>query len=509
MSTETLKFFEDKSTEAIINWMLSHLKEEQIRMCLDQSGIPDTSIVSAASTKGGGGKAPMLTHSVSAAASTESGPVGPTMPSESGGSEDPLPPPPSPTSPPVQTGSASKRFLDTYRRRCENTPYLIKNVTRDGVEYYEFKEIDDSDLIMNPTLTVGEAEWVYFKTPISQFRGKCTDEAREVFDIMKAEYPEEFLGASQEVLSVAYDYVSSGLVSPIPRPALAEIEEEVGAVEVSDPTPVGPPVEITEPMLKAVRIQQGSTAWIQQNYPDLHAKGLGMYPIFVYGADGPYVNHLTGTVVDGKLTLVHERTNQALFNSTFKKKIKQIDDSVKAGLYIPSDDIPAELSAVLEPGEIAQKIQYIYDKDRLASLTLFGGLDDEVPQLPLFPEAQPELSGLMSAVETTPKSNSKDLHLPTGVKKVSEMSIPEIEKRMRQIGGVRFLSDYKPRITTRKGPAGEEIKTVQYVKRTNKPEFKPVEFQPFTEFQGKRPVNDGPGNFGENETDFGEELLFG
>ena len=45
MSTETLKFFEDKSTESIINWMISHLSEEQIRMCLDQSGIPDTSVL--------------------------------------------------------------------------------------------------------------------------------------------------------------------------------------------------------------------------------------------------------------------------------------------------------------------------------------------------------------------------------------------------------------------------------------------------------------------------------
>ena len=61
MSSETLKFFEEKSTEEIINWMLSNLSEDQIRMCLDQSGIPDTSVIK--------GKQPI------AAAAAGSGPV--------------------------------------------------------------------------------------------------------------------------------------------------------------------------------------------------------------------------------------------------------------------------------------------------------------------------------------------------------------------------------------------------------------------------------------------------
>ena len=61
MSTETLKFFEEKNTEEIINWMLSNLSEDQIRMCLDQSGIPDTSVIK--------GKQPI------AAAAAGSGPV--------------------------------------------------------------------------------------------------------------------------------------------------------------------------------------------------------------------------------------------------------------------------------------------------------------------------------------------------------------------------------------------------------------------------------------------------
>ena len=48
MSAETLKFFEDKSPEEIINWMMDNLTEEQIRMCLDQAGIPQLQQPSAA-----------------------------------------------------------------------------------------------------------------------------------------------------------------------------------------------------------------------------------------------------------------------------------------------------------------------------------------------------------------------------------------------------------------------------------------------------------------------------
>ena len=55
MSTETIKFFEDKSTEDIINWMLNHLTEEQIKMCLDQTGIPKTDL-SSPSTQDEGGR---------------------------------------------------------------------------------------------------------------------------------------------------------------------------------------------------------------------------------------------------------------------------------------------------------------------------------------------------------------------------------------------------------------------------------------------------------------------
>ena len=39
MSQESISFFEDKTTEQIINWMIAHLSESQLRACLDAAGI--------------------------------------------------------------------------------------------------------------------------------------------------------------------------------------------------------------------------------------------------------------------------------------------------------------------------------------------------------------------------------------------------------------------------------------------------------------------------------------
>ena len=39
MSQESISFFEDKTTEQIINWMIAHLSESQLRSCLDAAGI--------------------------------------------------------------------------------------------------------------------------------------------------------------------------------------------------------------------------------------------------------------------------------------------------------------------------------------------------------------------------------------------------------------------------------------------------------------------------------------
>ena len=53
MSQESISFFEDKTVEQIINWMIAHLSESQLRACLNSAGItPDYSAGPSSSTTG-------------------------------------------------------------------------------------------------------------------------------------------------------------------------------------------------------------------------------------------------------------------------------------------------------------------------------------------------------------------------------------------------------------------------------------------------------------------------
>lgn len=81
MSQESISFFEDKTTEQIINWMIAHLSESQLRACLNSAGItPEYSA----------GPSSSRPATSSAGAGTSSG---------AGSSSDPLPMSPMPPVP--------------------------------------------------------------------------------------------------------------------------------------------------------------------------------------------------------------------------------------------------------------------------------------------------------------------------------------------------------------------------------------------------------------------------
>lgn len=525
MSTETLKFFEEKTTEEIINWMLSNLSEDQIRMCLDQSGIPDTSIVQ--------GKQPI------AAAAAGSRPIQTiTLPDGTqkqlqpgeGSSTDPLP-----TATPAQDKpkkDVTKIFLDKYRKKCNGTGYIIKSVSKEGVEYFEFKEIEEGDNVISIGVSIGEVGWVKKTVPTSQFKDFCTDEDREIFEFLKEENIETFLRAPAEVIETSADYPSSGLVSPIP------IAAAVPDVDLTpEPTPVATAeIVITEPMLKALKIQQGSSAFMQETYPNLFSRGLTMFPVFVYGSEGDLVLHLTTVVSDGKLAFIQESTNKRLLNSKFKKITVSIQTAIESGLYTPSGDMQQELNEAQKDvsADITTKISKIYDPIKLEGYTYFGTLDDEEPEWlrqagQILPDSQgsfeninsqdfnedmlflPEMEGDSSPVEKFNMMDLSDVSSKPTVgkkKKISEMSIPEIEEHMRITFGEQYLKEYKPE----KYVNSLGVTNVRYVKRPNCPpkeEWDIVTERPiFAEFQGKPSVNSGPGRFGETDNDSDEELLF-
>ncbi len=484
MSTETLKFFEDKSTEEIINWMLSNLSEDQIRMCLDQSGIPDTSGIKIS------GKQPIAAEVTPPQTITlPDGSQKQLQPGE-GSSTDPLPRS-------SQKRDASKIFLDKYRKKCDRTGYLIKSVTKEGVEYYEFKEVENGDNVVSPGVSMGDVGWVKKIVPISQFKDFCTDEDREIFEFLKEENKDAFLNAPYEVIEVAADYPTSGLESPLP------VTMEDITPEPTPSIPVIEEVQITEPMLKALRIQQASSDIIKTNYPVLYSNGLTMYPVFVYGSESDLVLHLTTVVVDGKLTFIKDSTNKKLLNSKFKKITTAIQSAMEAGMYTPSNNIQNELNDALKSisEEIIMRISKIYDPIRLQGYTYFGTLEDELSQESFdMPNSQDLYEDMLLV------SDTENEEVSSKNKKVSDMSIPEIEERMRIQFGEQYVRDYKPE----KYVNSLGFTNVRYVKRPNCPDDKPVMISRpmFTEFQGKPSVNEGPGKFGEIHSDSDSDLLF-
>lgn len=483
MSTETLKFFEDKSTEEIINWMLSNLSEDQIRMCLDQSGVPDTTNIQKTS-----GKMPMQIPTPNLLPASE--PLQKILQPGEGSSKDPLPTP---------KKDAGKIFLDKYRKKCNGTGYIIKSVSKEGVEYYEFKEVEEDDNIISKNITIGEVGWVKNKVPISQFKDFCTDEDREVFELLKEENMETFLQAPAEIIEVSMDYSTSGVPPPIPF-TLPTVD-----VEPEPTTVVEDKVEITEPMLKALKIQQGSSAFIQETYPDLFMRGLTMYPVFIYGSDGDLVLHLTTVVSDDKLIFIKDSTNKKLLNSKFKKITSAIQSSIISGIYTPSPNIQDELNNALKAisEDIISRISKIYDPIKLQGYTYFGNLEDESSQESFDIIDSEEIQEYNTAPSILPnyKEMSKLSIKETTNKKVSDMTISEIEERMKKQFGEQYARDYKPE----KYINSLGFTNVRYVKRTDIDDSPIMVSRPiFTEFQGKPSVNMGPGKFGESD----DELLF-
>ena len=470
MSAETLKFFEDKSTESIINWMMTHLTEEQIRMCLDKSGIPDSSIVT-----------------------PEPSAPGPSAPEPSVPEPPSVPvPEPSAPGPSAPKKTAADIFTLKYRKKCYGTQYLIKTVTKEGVEYFEFKEVDEDDIKNNPQLLLGEASWVFKKEPISQFKDYCTEEDKEVLEILKEEYMDKFINAPLEVLAVAREYVNSGLVSPIPLDSVILDQPSVSSVQIS------------EPIIKAIKIQQASSDIMKNDYPDLYNRGLTMYPIFAYDSEGEKVKHLSVAVQDGKVTFVEDVTNQRLLNSKFKKVTNLLNQALISGVYNPTDNIKDELNQALRTvnPDIPIKLKIIYDPETVKGYTFFGTLSDDDLSLIDSDEVRedPEIDDVIYKKMET---------VTIKAKKPTDMSGEELKNWIVDTRGKQYFKEYEPIIYTN----SLGFKNIKYVKRdvplNEEPseEFEEIKYTPFMIPQGARDINSGPGTLRMNY-DSDDELLF-
>ncbi len=384
-----------------------------------------------------------------------------------------------------------------------------------STETLKFFEEKSTEAIINwmiNHLTEGEVAWTSQSKPISQFKDYCTDEDRELFQILKEENEEAFSNPPTDVLEVAADYVTSGLVSPIPIKSIPQVPD------VSDPTPVTQTVEITESMMKALKVQQNSGAYMQQNYPELYAKGLTMFPVFIYGADGNKVLFMSAVVEDDKLTLVKDFVNKALINNKFRKITEAISNAIAAGLYTPTDNIRTELSDSLTDPEIKAKIKFIYDQVKVTGINFYGTIEDEPENMSqdsfvdIQDEVEPENMFQdefpVYSLDNWPDTRagmSDDVQLKTKPKKKpTEMNETELKEHMTNIGYPHHL--YYPEVYTN----SLGVENIRYKKREtpiDNEEYEMIQNVPFVDFQGKPSINSGPGKFGEEE-EKEEELLF-
>ena len=318
-------------------------------------------------------------------------------------------------------------LLYNYRNKCKGTQYIIKSVSNQGVEYYEFKEIDDEDDVISSGVTIGDAGWVKKTVPVQEFNDFCTDQDIIDFEELKEGSMETFLGAPEEIKQVSNEYKLSNLETPLPE----DMPQVVPQDEIGD---------LTNEMLKAIKIQQASGKFIIENFPNLYEKKLTMFPVFVYGMDNQNVLFLKAQVEDGKLILVKGFATVKVLYMKFKAITIAIDDKIKLNMYSPSENMQDELSEAAEDfPQILPKIRKFYDKDYINKYVnvSFGSLDDEIDENENeneYPDWLKNAQVQMNVV--SPYSTCK--------KKISDMTISELESRARDKFGDQYVRDYVP-----------------------------------------------------------------
>jgi len=225
----------------------------------------------------------------------------------------------------------------------------------------------------------------------------------------------------------------------------------------------------------------------------LYEKKLTMFPVFVYGMDNQNVLFLKAQVEDSKLILVRGFVSAKLLNRKFRTILTDINDKIKQNMYSPSENIQEELNeAVKKFPDILPKIRKFYDKDYLVKFgnVNFGRLEDEYEYPDWLEDAQTQMN-VVSPQKTVSRSSR--------CKKVSDMSMPEIEEHMKTLDNSgTFYRTYKPdKYTNILG-----VDSVRYVLRESV----------LPENELNMPYNNDPiiKGFGmDYGSDAGSELLFG
>ena len=530
MSAETLKFFEEKSTEQIINWMLMNLREDQIRMCLDKSGIPDTSVIrEEPSTQ----LQPLVASSAAAAAplaesEARAAQIQSAIQERAASSVTGTQMQPSTGAGPSGTGTflfdrsqsvVSPNELDEQSKRCQQSGILIKSITDGNVEFYQVVEVDeDKDEIISQNVNDGEYGWVKKIIPLETFKTKmCDPEDIEIYVDARVEAEDKFTtNVPEEVMDVAKSYNYKGIQSSVQVP----VDITPAAEQTSDV------VEVTNVMREALEIQKKSPKVMRENFDVLFNLGMTFFPVFIYGYEDDETFKYLATVVDPvtqKLKFEERTTRTKIAKKRFRDEVRSILEAYEKKNYVPDGNITEELKVLqnnLSP-EIKNKLDQIYNPLRQDYFTYFGDnyisdSDEEPVLMPLIsrdsilndPSMSPPMSRSMSP--PMPRSMSPPMPPPMSPtttfskkRKPSEMSIPELEEHMKIKFGPKFARDYKPELYTN----SIGVRNVRYVKRDicdTKDSMPEVSVPMFPDFASELNSN----NFGDMDGS-NSELLFG
>lgn len=428
MSSVTSNFFDDKTPEEIINWMLDKLTEDQIKTCLDQAGIPDTNLI----------RQP-----------EEPVPIVPVIPEEPGGSG-------SGSGSGFEPGPPTTMVLDRLRRDCQNKLVLIKNVSGQIVSFYEFGPNEDGDL-----------EWKENQIDVSNFLDNICNEQKisasdEILDLDREEKEEMAPGlvtlseVPEEVKRLASDYKLIGLPQPL-DPSLLETPE------ITEPEPT---VVYDAAVSDAIKKQLSLENELKKKYPELYSAGMTKFPVFVHSvSDDGKISYISLILNDDNTFDFIESTNgPALFLTKVKKDLKElnskIETSVITGWPRPIDYVDV-LDTTLsnwsskkpENQEIYNKILLNYNPTRLTQLkssitTAFG-------EMAYGEYNADEPNTYFSGVKPSPIPEA-------GNKNVRDLDMNELHERMVKMFGKEYAETHEPFIAYNKFG----IKTVQYRKKT-------------------------------------------
>ncbi len=495
MSAETLKFFDDKSTENIINWMISNLSESQIRSCLNKDTSRDTTVIS---------KAPVVKD-----------------------------PEPGPSSDYRNETIDNRKILEEIYTKCEGKGYIIASVENNIVTYYQFKELDSSIDIqagLNRDVEDGVATWTYKTEPLDVFMSKsCESDDADIFQSLleDEDNSRNFLPVSDDIYIAAQSYKDIGFEPP-------DVYTVSGKVS-ADPDIETPTYVMSETIMKAINSQKKSVDFMRKEFND-DSDYMKMWPVFFISTDEDnQLSYLYPYISSGEIQFSIGKMNPKILNMECKKITKKFVAEVRSQNVT---DVMNKLNTALkyQDDDTICRIEFNYNEQNHISLfgeEYFGdsdvesdigsdiGSDEESDVGSNFGSDTPEsiaenygedssmtefgdncstigedaidtefggkrkskkttqnpfdMSAMYEGLDDDMEDETGGLSIPRPMissiqkgiskqKRVSDMTIPEIEERMLRMHGAKYLSEFKPEKYKTKGGGA----SVRYIRRTPK-----------------------------------------